>query len=92
MMAPARFERATYTLGGGRVILLCHGDIDHELYQQAWSLENQLVRDSKGLDSQLAWLLINLSAEISAADTARISSVKNLLLAYATAFLRRSEQ
>ena len=42
-MAPTRFERATYALGGRRVILLCHGDIDHELYQQAWSLENQLL-------------------------------------------------
>ena len=26
MVSPARFERATYALGGRRAIQLCHGD------------------------------------------------------------------
>ena len=27
MVSPARFERATYALGGRRAIQLCHGDM-----------------------------------------------------------------
>jgi hypothetical protein len=44
---PARFERATYALGGRRAIQLCHGDIIYKTITQVlwWLFVRKFIRN-----------------------------------------------